>query len=68
MLWDYALELLENLDTRLRRIEEEVGLSSVGSEAFLIIMARIRSEEFEISRIDREVRAAGINHEGMIES
>ena len=59
MLRDYALELLENLDTRLRRIEEELGLSSVGSEAFSNIMVSIRREKCETSRINREILAAG---------
>jgi hypothetical protein len=68
VLRDYALELFENLDTRLRSIEEELGLSSVGSKAFTSIMARIRREESETSRINHEILATGINHEEMIES
>jgi hypothetical protein len=59
VLQDYAFELLQNLDNRLRRIEEEFGLSSVGSEAFSIIMTRIRREESETSRIKREMLASG---------
>jgi hypothetical protein len=66
VLRDYALELLENLDTRLRRIEEELGLSSVGSKAFSNIKVSIRREEGETSRINREILTAGINHEEMI--
>lgn len=58
VLRDYALELFENLNTRLQRIEEELGFSLVGSEAFFNIMARIRKEESETSRINREILAA----------
>lgn len=66
VLRDYALELLENLDTRLRHIEKEFGLSSIGSQAFSNIVALIRREESETSRINREILAAGIDHEEMI--
>jgi hypothetical protein len=68
VLRDYALKLLENLDTRLQHIEKNLGLPSDGSDAFSNIMARIRREEAETSRINREMLSAGINHEEMIES
>jgi hypothetical protein len=67
VLRDYALELYENLGTRLRHIENKLGLPSDGSDDFLNIMARIRREEAETSRINREI-LAGINHEVVIES
>jgi hypothetical protein len=68
VLRDYALELYENLDTRLRQIEKVLGVPSDGSDAFSSIMACIWREEAETSRINREMLAAGINHEEMIES
>lgn len=68
VLRDYALQLLENLDVRLRRIEKNLGLPLNESGAFSSIMARIRREEAETSRINREMLANDINHEKMIES
>lgn len=68
VLRDYALELLENLDTRLRRIEKELSLSPVGSETFSNIMVGIRREETETSRINREILTAGSHYDERIES
>jgi hypothetical protein len=68
VLRDYALELYENLNTRLRHIEKELDLPPDWSDDFSNIMARIRREEAETSRINREMLAVGINHEKMIES
>jgi len=68
VLRDHALGLLENLHTRLRRIEEGLGLSLVEAELFSDIMTRIRREESEARRVNREMLAAGVNHEERIES
>ena len=57
VLRDHALELLANLDARLRRIETHLGLSPEEAEAFRTVMARIRREETEARRIHGEQRA-----------
>ena len=68
VLRDHAFGLLENLHTRLRRIEEGLGLPLVEAEVFSNIMTRIRREESEARHINQEMLAAGVNHEERIES
>jgi hypothetical protein len=63
VLRDHALDLLANLDTRRRRIEERHGIAPDAAEAFAGIMARIRREEVEARRINRELMDAGYQHE-----
>lgn len=65
---DYALDLMANLDARLRRIETELGLPTEEASAFADIMMRIQREETEARRINEKMIAAGINHEERIES
>ena len=60
VLRDHALDLLANLDARLRGIEGELGLSSEDAEAFRTVMARIRREESEARRIHAEQLAADV--------
>ena len=62
LIRDHALELLANLDARLRRIEEALGLPQEGARAFAGVMARIRREEQETRRINRKLMDAGIAH------
>ncbi len=57
-LRDHALDLLANLDARLGRIEEHLGLSAEETEEFRALIARIRREETETLRIHREHLAA----------
>ena len=61
VLRDHALALLANLDARLRRIEEHLGLSAEEAGSFRALMARIRREETEAGRIHSEQLAAGIS-------
>ena len=58
LLRDHALDLLANLDARLGRIEEHLGLSAEEAGAFRDVMAHIRREESEAVRIHREHLAA----------
>ena len=63
VLRDHTLELLANLDARMRRIEERHGISPNDAEEFAGLMARIRREEVEAGRINRELMDAGYQHE-----
>ncbi|BBO77722.1 hypothetical protein DSCW_51390 [Desulfosarcina widdelii] len=62
VLRDHTLRMLENLDARLRRIEEELGLPLNEAEAFSKIMARIHREEAEARRINRKLMDSGLDH------
>jgi hypothetical protein len=68
VLRDHTLRMLENLDARLKRIEEKLGLPLSEAEAFSEVMARIHREEAEARRINEKMIAAGVNHEERIES
>ena len=63
ILRDHTLDLLANLDTRMRRIEERHGIALDAAEAFAGLMVRIRREEIEAGRINRELMDAGYQHE-----
>ena len=65
VLRDHTLELLANLDARMRRIEERHGISPNAAEAFAGLMARIKREEIEAGRINRELMDAGYVHEDL---
>ncbi|MCK7511800.1 MAG: hypothetical protein MZV70_52295 [Desulfobacterales bacterium] len=65
VLQDHTLELLANLDARMRRIEERHGISSDAAETFAGLMARIEREEIEAGRISRELMDAGYLHEDL---
>jgi len=59
---DYALNLMANLDTRLRRIEAELDLPTEEASAFAVIMKRIQREETETRRINRKLMDSGVSH------
>jgi len=59
---DYALDLMANLDARLRRIETELGLPTEEASAFADIMKRIQREETETRRINRKLVDSGVSH------
>ena len=65
VLRDHTLELLANLDARMRRIEERHGISPNDAEEFAGLMARIRREELEAGRINQELMDAGYLHEDL---
>jgi hypothetical protein len=54
-----------NLDARMRRIEERHGISPDAAEMFAGLMARIEREEIEAGRINRELMDAGYLHEDL---
>jgi len=59
---DYALELMANLDARLRRIETQLGLSAEEASAFADIMKRIQRQETETRQINRKLLESGVSH------
>ena len=59
---DYALELMANLDARLRRIETQLGLSAEEASAFADIMKRIQRQETETRQINRKLLDSGVSH------
>ena len=59
---DYALELMANLDARLRRIETELGLPAEDASAFTDIMKRIQRQETETRQINRKLLDSGVSH------
>ena len=65
ILRDHTLDLLANLDARMRRIEELHGIEPETAEAFSELMALIRREEIEAGRINRELMDAGYLHEDL---
>jgi len=65
VLRDHTLELLANLDARMRRIEERHGISPDAAEMFAGLMARIEREEIEAGRINRELMDAGYLHDDL---
>ena len=62
ILRDHTLRMLENLDARLKRIEEELGLPPNEANAFSKVMARIHREEAEARRINRKLMDSGFEH------
>ena len=60
VLRDHTLRMLENLDARLKRIEEELGLPQKEAEAFSKVMARIHRDEAEARRLAGELRTVRI--------
>ena len=60
---NHVLDLLANLDQRLRRIEEAAGLPAELSDGFLETMVRIRSEEAHVCRLNEKLLEAGVTHD-----
>ena len=58
---NHVLDLLANLDARLRRIEEVAGLSTDLTNAFADAMARITREEAHVQRLNEALLGAGID-------
>ncbi len=59
---NHVLDLLANLDERLRRIEEAVHLPHDLADEFSGAMARITSEEAHVRRLNEELLDAGVMH------
>ena len=63
VLRDHALDLVSNLEARLRRIEKLLGILADGVTEFADLMAAIRHEEHEAGRINQEMLDAGLIHQ-----
>lgn len=57
-----VLDLLANLDARLRRIEAAGGLPTDLADEFAGTMARIQHEEHHVHRLNEKLLEAGIAH------
>ncbi|MHB1461990.1 MAG: VrlD [Armatimonadota bacterium] len=58
---NHVLDLLANLDERIRRIEEAVRMSVGLAEEFAGVMERIVIEEEQVRRANEKVREATAN-------
>ena len=58
---NHVLDLLANLDARLRRTEEALGLPIELSDAFTEAIARITREEAHVQRLNEALLDAGID-------
>lgn len=59
---NHVLDLLANLDARLRRIEATTDLPSDLAESFADAMAAITREEDHVQRLNEKLFDAGITH------
>jgi len=59
---NHVLDLLANLDARLRRIEVIIDLPSDLAESFADTMAAITREEAQVQRLNDALIEAGVNH------
>ena len=59
---NHVLDLLANLDQRLRRIEEAAGLPVGLADEFSKAMARIIHEEAHVRRLNEALLEAGVDH------
>jgi len=59
---NHVLDLLADLDARIRRIEEAVGLPMDLSDDLTAVMARITHEEAHVRRLNEALLHAGIDH------
>ncbi len=58
---NHVLDLLVNLDARIRRIEEAAGLPIDLSDDFTTAMASITREEAHVQRLNEALLDAGID-------
>lgn len=59
---NHVLDLLANLDQRLRRIEKAAGLPVGLADEFSTAMARIIHEEAHVRRLNEKLLDAGVVH------
>jgi hypothetical protein len=59
---NHVLDLLANLDSRIRCIEDRSEISSDLADEFALAMNRIRQEEQHIQRLNEKLLEAGISH------
>lgn len=61
---NHVLDLLANLDSRLRRLEQTAGIPLDLADDFHGLMSRIEHEEMHIQRLNDELISAGISLPG----
>ncbi len=59
---NHVLDLLANLDARIRRIEEAANLPTDLADEFALAMNHIRQEERHVQRLNEKLLEAGISH------
>lgn len=59
---NHVLDLLANLDERLRRIEQAAGLPTDLADSFTDAIARITREEAHVRRLNEALLEAGLDH------
>lgn len=59
---NHALDLLVNLDARIRQLEHATGISPDLADEFVETMVRIQREEQHVQRLNEELLEAGIAH------
>lgn len=58
---NHVLELLANLDARIRQLEQLSGIPSDMADEFRTLMSRIEREETHVQRLNDELVTAGIS-------
>jgi len=59
---NHVLDLLANLDARIRRIEGKANLPTDLADEFALAMNHIRQEEQHVQRLNEKLLEAGISH------
>lgn len=59
---NHVLDLLANLDARLRQLEHAAGISPDLASQFSETIIRIKREEQHVQQVNEMLRKAGISH------
>ena len=59
---NHVLDLLTNLDARIRQLERAAGISPDLADEFVETIAHIQREEQHVQRLNEELLEAGIAH------
>jgi hypothetical protein len=59
---NHVLDLLVNLDARIRQLEHATGISPDLADEFVEAMVRIQREEQHVQRLNEELLETGIVH------
>lgn len=62
VIHNHVLNLLANLDARLRQLEHAASISSDLAGQFSETIARIKREEQHVQQLNETLRKAGITH------
>jgi len=63
VIHNHVLDLLSNLDARVRQLEHAEGVSSELAEQFAGAMARIRNEEIHVQDLNEKLLISGAEHD-----